>query len=191
MHKKFKISIAVIAVCLLGILATNLAMATMSLGVNTSAKTHTVASDVAAPSTSNVATALTPSQNTEIAISAEQAEDESQLKALIPATPEQAEASIVSVRTRYLLWTNDGVHVMWGVFGNGRFVGTDNLGKRCWGIYGHGIFAGFYDGEFFWGKYENGAWKAQYLFGLNSAYGKFVTFPQPTITPNADVVTLP
>jgi hypothetical protein len=80
------------------------------------------------------------------------------------------------------MWTDDGVHIMWGVFGNGRFVGTDNLGKRCWGIYGRGIFAGFYDGEFFWGKYENGAWKAQYLFGLENSYGKYVTFPTPVTT---------
>jgi hypothetical protein len=191
MHKKIKISIAVFAVCLLGILATNLAMATTSLGVNTAAKTPSTASNVATPSTSNVATVLTPSQNTEITISAEQAEDESQLKAMIPATPEQAEASIIPVRTRYLLWTNDGVHVMWGVFGNGRFVGTDNMGKRCWGIYGHGIFAGFYDGEFFWGRYNNGAWKAQYLFGLENSYGKFITFPQPTTTSNVDAANLP
>ncbi|TRO43880.1 hypothetical protein E2P42_01950 [Candidatus Bathyarchaeota archaeon] len=198
MHKKIKISTAVIAVCLLGILATNLAMAATFLGVDTTTKMSIAASNLATPSTSNaapsisnVATALTPSQNTEITISAEQAEDESQLKALVPATPEQAEASIVPVRTRYLLWTHDGVHVMWGVFGNGRFVGTDNLGKRCWGIYGYGIFAGFYDGEFFWGKYENGAWKAQYLFGLKSSYGKFITFPQPTTTANADIANLP
>ena len=80
------------------------------------------------------------------------------------------------------MWTYDGVHIMWGVFGNGRFVGTDNLGKRCWGIYGRGIFAGFYDGEFFWGRYNNGAWKAQNLFGLKYSYGKYVIFPQPTVT---------
>jgi hypothetical protein len=75
------------------------------------------------------------------------------------------------------------------VYGNGRFVGTDNLGKRCWGIYGRGVFAGFYDGEFFWGKYGNGAWKAQYLFGLENSYGKYVTFPVPAVS-SADPSTV-
>ena len=71
---------------------------------------------------------------------------------------------------------------MWGTSGNGIFVGTDNLGKRYWEIYGNGIFAGFYDGEFFWGRYSNGAWKAQYLFGLRYSYGKHVLFRNPTLT---------
>jgi hypothetical protein len=77
------------------------------------------------------------------------------------------------------------MHIMWGVYGNGRFVGTDNLGKRCWGIYGKGIFAGFYDGEFFWGKYDNGAWKAEYLFGLEHSRGDYVLFPPPAATTDA------
>jgi hypothetical protein len=70
---------------------------------------------------------------------------------------------------------------MWGSYGNGRFVGTDNLGKRCWGIYGKGIFAGFYAGEFFWGKYDGGKWKAEYLFGLENSSGAYVLFPPPAI----------
>jgi hypothetical protein len=77
------------------------------------------------------------------------------------------------------MYTLDGVHIMWGIYGNGRFVGTDNNGKRCWGIYGQGVFAGFYDGEFFWGKYCNSDWKAEYLFGLRYSQGKYVLFPTP------------
>ncbi len=80
------------------------------------------------------------------------------------------------------MWTGNGVHVMWGFYGNGRFVGTDNLGKRCWGIYGKGVFAGFYDGEFFYGRYASGYWKAQYLFGLENSRGEYVLFPRPTLT---------
>ena len=176
MHKKMKIPMAVIATLMLGILAVNLAMATTSLGAT---------SATSLPATASKAEITA---NSDIAISAEQAEDEQQLKELVPATPEEAEKNILPVRTRYLMWTHDGVHIMWGVFGKGRFVGTDNLGKRCWGIYGRGVFAGFYDGEFFWGKYENGAWKAQYLFGLENSYGKYVTFPSPVATSaDADV----
>jgi hypothetical protein len=73
---------------------------------------------------------------------------------------------------------------MWGICGNDRFVGTDNLGKRCWGIYGKGVFAGFYGGDFFWGEYSNGSWKAEYLFGLDNSRGNYVLFPSPAITSN-------
>ena len=119
-------------------------------------------------------------------ISLEQAENLEKLKELTPNTLEEAERSIYPVRHRFLLWTYDGLHIMWGVYGNGRFVGTDNLGKRCWGIYGRGVFAGFYDGEFFCGKYYNGAWKAEYLFGLEYSRGEYVLFPQLIITNEAE-----
>jgi hypothetical protein len=158
MMNRTKISIAAIAVLLLGLLAVNIVMA-------------------ATPA------ANATNKNTAAAVSAEQPPaDVEQLKPLIPKTPEEAEASILPPRARFLMWTYDGVHIMWGIYGNGRFVGTDNLGKRCWGIYGNGIFAGFYDGEFFWGRYSNGAWRAQYLFGLRYSYGKYVLFPSPVTT---------
>ncbi len=165
MQKKIKISIAAVATLMLVILAVNLAMGATS-AANTPA--------------ANALEAVKPDDN--LLISPEQAEDKEQLKAIAPATPEEAEANIYPVRHRFLMWTNDGVHIMWGIYGNGRFVGTDNLGKRCWGIYGKGIFAGFYDGEFFWGKYCNGTWKAEYLFGLEHSRGKYVLFPSPAIT---------
>lgn len=165
-----KLSIGAVAVVLFALLAVNLVVASTL----TSAMNKGIMED-----------------ETGIVISAEQAEDETQLKQLTPATPEEAERSIYPVRTRFLMWTADGVHIMWGVYGNGRFVGTDNLGKRCWGIYGRGVFAGFYEGEFFWGKYENGAWKAQYLFGLENSYGKYVTFPSPVITNAATSSAVP
>ncbi len=174
MKKKLKLSICVVAVCLLVVLAVNFAMAATLSAVAPSTLTA-----VSGANTGIV------DDSAGVVITPEQAADEEQLKMLAPATVEEAEASIYPVRTRYLMWTYDGVHIVWGVFGNGRFVGTDNLGKRCWGIYGRGVFAGFYDGEFFWGKYVAGTWKAQYLFGLENSYGKYVTFPTPVITSDA------
>lgn len=171
MQKKIKISIAAVTALMLIILAVNLAMGA------TFASTTPVSS-------ANTLEKVSADQNdaTSIVISPEQAEDKAQLRELAPATPEEAERSIYPVRRRFLMWTDDGVHVMWGIYGNGRFAGTDNLGKRCWGIYGKGVFAGFYDGEFFWGKYDNGAWKAEYLFGLERSSGSYVLFPPPAIT---------
>ena len=171
MQKKIKIAIAAAAALMLVILAINLAM-----GATFASNTYV--------SPTNALEKVNEYQINDgiIMISPEQADDKEQLKELAPATPEEAERSIYPIRHRFLMWTNDGVLVMWGIYGNGRFVGTDNLGKRCWGIYGKGIFAGFYDGEFFWGKYYNGAWKAEYLFGLEYCYGRYVLFPSPTIT---------
>ncbi len=170
MQKKIKISMAAIAAVMLVILAVNLAMAATS-AVNTPAL---------AANTLEAIDEIKPDDG--IAISPEQAEYREQLKEIAPATPEEAESSIYPIRSRFLMWTHDGVHIMWGVYGNGRFVGTDNLGKRCWGIYERGVFAGFYDGEFFWGRYCNGTWKAEYLFGLEYSRGKYVLFPSPAIT---------
>lgn len=170
MQKKIKISIATLATLMLAILAVNLVM-----GATTAVNTPT-------PAANNLEAIEKLDPDDSIIISPEQAENTEQLKELAPATPEDAERSIYPVRRRFILYTNDGVHIMWGIYGNGRFVGTDNLGKRCWGIYGKGIFAGFYDGEFFWGKYCNGSWKAEYLFGLNHSRGSYVLFPPPAIT---------
>ena len=163
---------AAVAALMLVILAVNLAM-----GATSAVNTPTPAA--------NSLEAVKPDGS--IVISPEQAEDEEQLKAIAPVTPEEAEANIYPIRHRFLMWTYDGVHIMWGIYGNGRFVGTDNLDKRCWGIYGKGVFAGFYDGEFFWGKYCNGSWKAEYLFGLNHCCGSYVLFPPPTIASDTAV----
>ncbi len=192
MEKKIKISIAAVAALMLVILSVNLAMAATSAAITP------------APTAKALETIEKINQNSNIVISPEQAENKEQLKELTPSTSEEeikeqlkemvpptfeeAEASILPQRARFLMWTYDGVHIMWGIYGNGRFVGTDNLGKRCWGIYGNGIFAGFYDGEFFWGKYSNGAWKAQGLFGSRYTYGKYVLFPSPAITTSNAVV---
>ena len=176
MQKKIKISMAAVAALMLVVLAVNLVMgATSAVNTPTPEANNLEAIEKLGPEES-----IAPDDS--IIISLEQAENTEQLKELAPETPEEAERSIYPVRRRFLLYTHDGVHVMWGIYGNGRFVGTDNLGKRCWGIYGKGIFAGFYDGDFFWGKYCNGSWKAQYLFGLNHARGSYVLFPPPTIT---------
>jgi hypothetical protein len=171
MHKKIKISIAAVAALMLVILAVNLAMAATSVANNTPISVTNPTEKI--------------NQDDGVIISAEQAEDKAQLKEIAPATPEEAERNIYPVRTRYIMWTHDGVHIMWGIYGNGRFVGTDNLGKRCWGIYGRGVFAGFYDGEFFWGKYSNGSWKAEYLFGLETSFGSYVLFPSPVASTGA------
>jgi len=164
---------AAVAALMLAILMVNLVMAA----------TSTVNTSVSAADSIEKA-----NQDTSVVVSPEQAEDTDQLKELTPATLEEAERSIYPVRNRFLMWTSDGMHIMWGIYGNSRFVGTDNLGKRCWGIYGKGVFAGFYDGEFFWGRYSNGLWKAQYLFGLDNSRGSYVLFPSPAIT-NEDVAS--
>ncbi len=100
------------------------------------------------------------------------------LKEKIPETFEKTEAEIVPVRGRFILWTHDGKHVMWGNYGNRHFTGTDNFGKRAWGIFGKHFFAGFYDGEFFYGRYWRGRWRARSLFGLEKAHGRYVVFPR-------------
>jgi hypothetical protein len=105
-----------------------------------------------------------------------------ELRKKIPATFEEANAFIPARRNKYLMWTHDLAHVMWGVYGGGHFVGTDNLGKHAWGIYGNGYFAGFYDEHFFWGKYSNTEWKAQGLFGMRSCYGRYTLAPIPVLT---------
>jgi hypothetical protein len=103
------------------------------------------------------------------------------LKASIPTTFQDTQAKILPIQTRYLMYTYDGRHIMWGSFGRGYFTGTDDQGKHAWGIYSNGIFAGFYDNEFFWGKYSNGDWKALGLFHLQYSNGKYILFP--TILP--------
>jgi hypothetical protein len=99
----------------------------------------------------------------------------------IPKNLEEVEAEILPLRNRFLMWTHDGKHIMWGYYRNGFFIGTDNLSKRAWGIYGNGIFAGFYDGDFFWGKYSRCHWKAIGLFNLDESHGKYVLFPETKI----------
>jgi hypothetical protein len=187
MNKKLKISAAAFAVFLLAVLAVNLAAA--SIAIPKTANSINVpntesSSQPITPSNTNPATSSTPTTTTPpnpVALTT--AEDVEKLKTEVPKTLQETEANILPTRTRYLMYTNDGVHIMWGVFGNGRFVGTDNQGKSCWGIYGQGIFAGFYNGEFFWGKYSNtNTWKAEYLFGLKYSEGKYVKFPSPTAT---------
>lgn len=100
-----------------------------------------------------------------------------ELKKKVPKTFEETQAKIAPIRGRFILWTHDGVHVMWGYYGNGYLTGTDNLGKRAWGIYGKHVFAGFYDGQFFYGRYWRGRWVARGLFGLRISYGRYVLFP--------------
>ena len=111
-----------------------------------------------------------------------EAMDTDELKQRVPESYVDADARIIQ-RVRFLLYTHDGTHIMWGFVGNGYFVGQDNLGKSCWGIYGNGVFAGFYDGEFFWGKYRCGNWKAIGLFGENYSFGKYILFPTTSIRP--------
>ena len=186
MNKKLKISAAVFAVFLIVVLAVNLASASIALpktansinALNTESSAQPIS-----PSNTNPTTSSPPTLTSPNPVTPATTVDVEKLKTEVPKTLQEAEANILPIRTRYLMYTSDGVHIMWGVFGNGRFVGTDNQGKSCWGIYGQGIFAGFYNGEFFWGKYSNSnAWKAEYLFGLRYSEGKYVVFPSPIAT---------
>ena len=115
--------------------------------------------------------------------SSEIATELEQLRAKLPDTIDEARHRM-QVRYRFILYTHDGVHIMWGQCGNGIFIGTDNLGKRVWGIYGNQVFAGFYDGQFFWGKYRNGNWVAIDLFNTPRTHGQYHLFPiiSPTVT---------
>jgi len=97
------------------------------------------------------------------------------IMSMIPETYEET-AENIPIRNRYILYTNNGRHIMWGMFGQGFFAGEDNHDKRVWGIYGNTVFAGFYDGEFFWGEYLRNRWKANGLFGLEKASGRYITF---------------
>ena len=165
MQRKIKISIAVFGMLILGVLTTNLV-----LGANSMADTNSISVGEESPIM-------------------EVTEDVEALMKMAPNTLEKAELEMIPLRARFLMWTNDGVHIMWGFCGNGRFTGTDNLQNRCWGIYGKGIFAGFYEGEFFWGRYCNGTWKAQDLFKPGQTHGKYVLFP--IVVPFATAENLP
>ena len=185
MQKKIRVSIAAVAALMLVVLAVNLVMGATSAANTSATKLNNmeVVEKLDSKETTEAKEGIAVDDS--IAISTEIIENEEQLKELTPETFEEAESSIYPIRRRFIMWTYDGAHVMWGVYGNGRFAGTDNLGKRCWGIYGKGIFAGFYDGEFFIGKYYDGLWKAKYLFGLDQSRGEYVLFPTPELT--ADV----
>jgi hypothetical protein len=105
--------------------------------------------------------------------------DEDTLVEIIPET-EEATKELVEIQRiqRFILWTHDGEHVMWGRYGNGYFVAEDNNGEKIWGIYHKGFFAGFYGDEFFKGRYRGNRWRAEGLFGEEKSYGEFKTFPQ-------------
>ncbi|MBW2970868.1 hypothetical protein KY320_01775 [Candidatus Woesearchaeota archaeon] len=105
-----------------------------------------------------------------------------ELKAAIPENYETAEEQVTESAlwpgpSRFLLWTRDLEHIIWGSYAYGRFYGTDTEGVRVWGIYGNNFWAGFYGSEFFYGKYSYGWWSARYLFGEEYSSGGFITFP--------------
>jgi hypothetical protein len=207
MRRKIAISIAVVAMLLIGIMATSVFASDAALANISSAKKANTANQLQANAIS-----VTPEQagpireqtqeqlraqkqtkeqlqeQTQNSLTNQAGElpendvDVAELEEKVPRTYEETDAQLVPTRTRFLMYTHDGKHIMWGWVGNGYFVGTDNLGKRCWGIYGNGVFAGFYDGDFFWGRYRNGNWKAEGLFGEKYTYGKYVLFPTPTLT---------
>jgi hypothetical protein len=185
---------------LLGIMATSVLASNVNLARNTN-----VSNELAATANSVTAESLGPVRKIspasiipkqveelpeiDVAEELEEIDDENleeteveDLKERVPETYEKTDA-LICQRTRFLLYTHDGKHIMWGFVGNGYFVGQDNLGKRCWGIYGNGVFAGFYDGDFFWGKYQSGNWKAEGLFGEDYTHGKYILFPTTNIEP--------
>jgi hypothetical protein len=200
MRKKIVISMVVVALLLIGIMATSVLASNVNLARNASVSNELVpnAESVTAESLDPVReisqTSVIPYNVEELSkIDAveepEETGDENleeidveDLKESVPETYEETDSRICQ-RIRFLLYTHDGKHIMWGFVGNGYFVGQDNLGKRCWGIYGKGVFAGFYDGEFFWGKYRYGNWKAMGLFGENYTHGKYILFPTTNIEP--------
>ena len=160
-----------------------LAMTTMALA-NALPTTASANVNVVSPTRISTASGLsassgvkTPSNGIDAALPSTVPAEVQKLKEQLPTTYEVAEARVLPLKGRFLMYTYDLRHVMWGQFGGQYFTGVDNLGKHAWGIYGQGYFAGFYDGQFFWGKYSNCAWKATGLFGLNIASGRYVTYP--------------
>jgi len=111
----------------------------------------------------------------QIAVSTRIPDEVDELKKRVPTRPEEAEEAMRPLKGRFLMWTHDLKHIMWGCFGNGYFVGADNLGERAWGIYGEKVFAGLYGGDFFWGFYRSGRWRAFGLFGERRTYGRYLT----------------
>jgi hypothetical protein len=197
MRKKIVISIAVVSLLLIGIMATSVFASSTTMAQNNSAtKKANVSNQLQANAASAVPKQAGPvreqtqlREQTQNAVANQAGEpseiDVEELESLVPRTYEEADSQL-STRTRFLMYTHDGKHIMWGFVGNNHFVGTDNLGKRCWGIYGKGVFAGFYDGDFFWGRYRNGNWKAEGLFGENYAHGKYILFPTTTLEPSTE-----
>jgi hypothetical protein len=197
MRKKIFVSMVVVALLLIGVMATSVLASNVNLARNTN-----VSNELAATAKSVTAESLGPVREIspatvtpkqveklleidvaeELEIIGDEILEVGYLKEMVPGTYEEADARIC-IRTRFLLYTHDGRHIMWGFVGNGYFVGQDNLGKRCWGIYGDGVFAGFYDGDFFWGKYRCGNWKSEGLFGENYTRGKYILFPTINIEP--------
>ena len=127
---------------------------------------------------SALATPATATRNydeSQISVSTRIPDEVDELKKRVPIRPEEAEEAMRPLKGRFLMWTHDLKHIMWGCFGNGYFVGADNLGERAWGIYGEKVFAGLYDGDFFWGFYGSGRWRAFGLFGERRTYGRYLT----------------
>jgi hypothetical protein len=200
MRKKIVISMVVVALLLIGIMATSVLASNVNLAKNTNVSkdllptAKSVTPEKLDPVREISPTSVIPDEVKELPkIDAveelEEIDDDNleetdveDLEESVPETYEETDSRICQ-RTRFLLYTHDGKHIMWGFVGNGYFVGKDNLGKRCWGIYGKGVFAGFYDGEFFWGKYRCGNWKAVGLFGENYTHGKYILFPTTNIEP--------
>ena len=192
MRKKIAISMVVVALLLIGIMATSVLASNVNLARNTDvskellATAESVTPERLGPVREISPTSVIPNEVKELPeIDAVEKLEEMEVEDLeesVPGTYEETDSRICQ-RTRFLLYTHDGKHIMWGFVGNGYFVGEDNLGKHCWGIYGKGIFAGFYDGEFFWGKYRCGNWKAMGLFGENYTHGKYILFPEINLEP--------
>ena len=202
MKKKMAISMTVVALLLIGVMATSVLATKTPLSIDASLAKNTAVSNqlrakavAVSPADFAVRPAPGPEANDdvpevgddgnklqEVAYDDLEAMDVDEIKERVLATYEETDARITT-RVRFILYTHDGEHVMWGYVGNGYFVGQDNQGKNCWGIYGNGVFAGFYDTEFFWGKYRCGNWKAMGLFGENYSFGKYVLFPTPSVRP--------
>jgi hypothetical protein len=200
-RKKIVISISLLSLLVVGIMATTVLASNPKLPTNMNVQKESLATvkPVTTESLSSVRkvspTSIIPNEiekppEINEIVKPEEIDIE-KLKELVPETYEEVEAEVLplSRRTRFLMYTHDGKHIMWGYIGNGRFFGQDNLGKRCWGIYGKGIFGGFYDGEIFWGRYRNGQWKAVYLFGEQYTHGDYVIFPIITLESSISAVT--
>ena len=180
----------VLKLCLTSIFVISLVAMTMvtlasALPVSATAAANLVSptKTSAVPNTCTLVVASTASDP--ITLPAEIPAEVLKLRDQLPATIDDAEAKTVPVLGRFVMYTYDLRHILWGQFGNHYFTGVDNMGVRVWGIYGQGYFAGLYNGQFFWGKYSCSLWSARNLFKLNYACGRYVTTPLPAATSNS------
>lgn len=186
MKKQLGIPVALATLVILGIVLVNTAAATSLItfseaSINESVSTMQLNVLGAQPDSITTFTPIETAQHLEnkLTLPTKLPDEVKQLREKLYSSFKEAESRIKYPSDRFLLWTHDLRHVMWGHYQNNIFVGQDNLGRKAWGIYGNGYFVGRYgETTFFWGRYQEGFWKAKGLFDEEESWGKYLTAPR-------------